>query len=122
MIELVPSSVVGNQVVGAAQHLTRSTGEVLQVPAPMALLDDDMAATPRLNLTSDNEISFDLGTWELRDLQRGRDVGLCVYDEPGSQSMREMATRYVREARSLRLHELGEWVQQVLAEMQGGAA
>lgn len=122
MIELVPSSVVGNQVVGAAQYLTRSTGEVLQVPAPMVLLDDDMAATPRLTLTSDNEVSFDLGTWELRDLQRGRDLGVCAYGEPGSRPMREMASRYVREARSLRRHELTEWVQQVLAEMQGGAA
>lgn len=101
---------------------TRSTGELVTMPHALYLLADGMAAIPQQTLISDEQITIDLTTWSLYDLEASRSVGLVVGGEPGSDLLSRVATRYVREARHLPQHELAEWVQQVIEQMQEGGA
>lgn len=101
--------------------LSHSDGRVLSYPAPMYLLDHDMAAVPQIELTTDDQVTITLSDWYLQDLLRGRDTGLVIYGSPETDFVSRLVERYVREARDLPQHQLSEWVTQVVAERRRAA-
>lgn len=113
----VSSGIVSNNAFAA-----RSTGETVVMPNPLYLLEHSMAAIPQQTLTTDSQITIDLSTWSLYDLENNRPIGLVLTGEPGTDFMSRVATRYAREARDLPEHELTEWASRVVEQMQVGDA
>jgi hypothetical protein len=86
---------------------------------PMVPLGHTNVALVPMATLSGTTISLDLAKWDLFDLEGGRQVGISfTASDPAAPWFRDLAARYVREARHLDSAALSEWVTARIAELR----
>lgn len=85
---------------------------------PMFPLGHTNVALVPLATLSGTTISVDLTEWDMFDLEGGRQTGLAfTTTDPAHPWFRDLAERYVREARHLDSAALSEWATARIAEL-----